>query len=461
MLEDILSGKKKLFADGVQTVLRGQENRSRSVSFVNGALTGNSRSESRGVNARVLKNGVHGFASMAEYSESAAEAVLKAATENAFFLAEHAPNGKKAPKSFGTGVVALNHNIVDFEQKKIIEACKEIDSYIEKNYPDLKSRVVSYREQSHDKIIYTSDAFSGHITNPRCHIYVIMTAETKDGVPVELYKAFGGAGNFDENFSDVSKCFAGIDELYRKLMDKKEGVYADAGMKTVILGGDLGGMLSHEAVGHTVEADLVAGGSVAGPLLNKQVASPLITLVDFAHTALGQPAPLPVFMDDEGVVAEDAVLIKDGILTGYMHNRESAERYGVAPTGNARGWGFSDEPIIRMRNTAILPGKDKFEDMIASVDDGYLLTNTGNGQADLTGEFMFGVNMGYEIKNGKLGHAILDTTVSGIAFEMLKTVDMVSSDMTWSSAGTCGKKQPMTTSFGGPYLRCKIMIGGR
>ncbi|MCR5278695.1 MAG: TldD/PmbA family protein [Lachnospiraceae bacterium] len=461
MLQDILAAKKALFADGVQTVLRGQENRTRSVAFVNGDLVSNVRSETRGINARVLKNGVYGFASMAEYSESAAESVLKAATENAFFLANHAGSDKKAPRSFGLGNVALNHDLTDAEQKKIIEACREMDNYIAKNYPDLKSRTISYRGQSHDKIVYTSDAFSGHVTYPRCHIYTVMSTETKDGVPVELFKAHGGFGNFDEVFGDVSKYFPDIDDLYRKLMDKKEGVYADAGYKTVILGGDLAGMLSHEAVGHTVEADLVAGGSVAGPLLNKQVASPLVTLVDFAHTTLGQTAPLPVYLDDEGTVAQDAVLIKDGILTGYMHNRESAERWGVAPTGNARAWDFSDEPIIRMRNTAILPGKDKFDDMIASVDDGYLLVKTGNGQADLTGEFMFGVNMGYEIKNGKLGRALLDTTVSGIAFDMLKTVDMVSSDMNWSSAGTCGKKQPMTTSFGGPYLRCKIMIGGR
>ncbi len=461
MLQDILSGKKALFADGVQTVLRAQENRSRSVSFVNGSLVGNGRSETRGVNAMVLKNGVRGFASMAEYSESAAEEVLRAATENAFFLGEHAPNGKKAPRSFGMGTVELNRPIVDFEQKRIIEAVKEVDNYIATKYPDLKSRVVSYREESFDKIIYSSDAFSGHVTVPRCHIYTVLSTETKDGVPVELFKAHGGYGSFEDNFTDVSKYYPAIDELYRKLMDKKEGVYADAGYKTVILGGTLGGMLSHEAVGHTVEADLVAGGSVAGPLLNKQVASPLVTLVDYAHTAFGKPAPIPVFLDDEGMPAEDAVLIKDGILTGYMHNRESAERWGVAPTGNARAWGFSDEPIIRMRNTCINPGKDKFEDMIASVDDGYLLTDTGNGQADLTGEFMFGVNMGYEIKKGKLGRAILDTTVSGIAFDMLKTVDMVSSDLEWSQAGTCGKKQPMIVSMGGPYLRCKIMIGGR
>ena len=89
------------------------------------------------------------------------------------------------------------------------------------------------------------------------------------------------------------------------------------------------------------------------------------------------------------------------------------------------------------------------------------LLNSTNGQADTTGEFMFGVSMGYEIKKGKLGRALLDTTISGVAFEMLKTVDMVSDTVEWASSGYCGKKQPMPVGMGGPALRCKVMIGGR
>ena len=114
-----------------------------------------------------------------------------------------------------------------------------------------------------------------------------------------------------------------------------------------------------------------------------------------------------------------------------------------------------------MRNTAIMPGDSKLEEMIASVEDGYYLMKPGNGQADSTSEFMFAVNQGYEIKNGKLGKAIMDTTISGVAFDMLKTVDMVSDDMTWVSSGMCGKKQPMPVGMGGPALRCKVNIGGR
>ena len=461
MLQDIIGAKKELFADGLQTVLRGHRNRSRRVVLLKGNLVQNSRSEGTGINARVNNHGTFGFASIAEYTPEAAEKVIRAATENALFLGKHSGRNTPMPASAGTGTVPLNTAIHDTEQKILIEMCRTVDNYIAEKYPDLTSRTVVYTEDSQDRIIYTSDAYNGHLVTPRCHVYVMMSAETKDGVPVELFKAFGGFGSFHDHFSEPEKMYPEIDVLYKRLMDKKEGVYAEAGYKTVVLGGMMGGMLAHEAVGHTVEADLVRGGSVAGPNLNKQVASELVNMTDFAHTFEGGPAPLPVYLDDEGTVAVDDVLIRDGILTGYMNDRESAAEYGMAPTGNARGWTFADEPIIRMRNTCILPGKNTVEELIASVDDGYYLIDSGNGQADLTGEFMFGVTCGYEIKNGKLGKALLDTTVTGIAFDMLKTVDMVSDKVEWSSSGFCGKKQPMAVGMGGPHMRCKIMIGGR
>ena len=144
-----------------------------------------------------------------------------------------------------------------------------------------------------------------------------------------------------------------------------------------------------------------------------------------------------------------------------MYNRETARHFETTPMGNARAFAFSDEPLIRMRNTAILPGTSKLDDMIASIDDGYYIVKTGNGQADTTGEFTFSVELGYEIKKGKLGNAIRETNISGVAFEMLKTVDMVSDDMSWECSGFCGKKQAMTAGMGGPAIRCDLNIGGR
>lgn len=326
--------------------------------------------------------------------------------------------------------------------------------------PKLVSRSVHISADDMQKEIAVSDGYSGRTVMPRCYIYVMLSATGPDGTPVELFESCGGYGSLHTLFRSPADIFPTVDTLYERLMAKAEGIRPEAGLKTCILDGTLAGMLAHEAVGHTVEADLVLAGSVAAHCLGKEVASPLVSLVDYAHTAFGAPAPLPVYIDDEGTLACDAEIIRQGVLVGYLNNRESAMHFGMRPAGNARAYAFSDEPLIRMRNTAILPGRSRLEDMIASVEDGYYLLRTGNGQADTTGEFMFGINMGYEIKNGKLGRALLDTTISGIAFDMLKTVDMVGDTVSWGSSGFCGKKQPMPVGLGGPALRCRVMMGG-
>ncbi len=98
--------------------------------------------------------------------------------------------------------------------------------------------------------------------------------------------------------------------------------------------------------------------------------------------------------------------------------------------------------------------------MIAEVDDGYLLLKTSNGQADSTTEFMFGIPLAYEIRGGKLGRAMRDTTLSGSAIKVLQSADAVSDDMSWNCSGYCGKKQPMVVSMGGPALRVRAHLGG-
>ncbi len=461
MKNDVLYACKAHFAPGTHSELRAQTNRRRQVSMMKGNLVGNVRTQSSGVCARVYKNGVWGFSSLAESNEAAAKRVLEAAANNALFLDSHTGYNLPSIPALDYRRVERFDGIKDAPQKRYVEFLAELDSYIEKNCKGLVSRSVIVSEDSMEKLLVTSDGAEGHTAVPRSYVLIFLTAEHKSGVPVELFHSIGGLGGFDDNFTTPDAIYNEVDHIYENLMKKAEGVHADAGEKLCILGGEMAGMLAHEAVGHTVEADLVLAGSVAANAIGKNVASPLVSLTDFAHTAFGKQAPLPVYMDDEGVVAVDAPIIKDGVLVGYMNNRESAQHFGVEPCGNARAFAYSDEPLIRMRNTAIHPGDSKLEDMIASVEDGYYLISSNNGQADTTGEFMFGVCMGYEIKNGKLGKALLDTTISGVAFNMLKTVDMVGNDITWVSSGMCGKKQPMPVGMGGPALRCKVMIGGR
>ena len=450
-----------LFSDGAVTELRAQESRARKAAMMAGNLVSNSSTLTRGVCARVNKCGVSGFAAEASLDADAIGHVLSAAAQNADFMARKAPGkGAFAPVSRGERVKPA------FDEDKTaqsfyVDAVRQADEYIAKKYPGLESRSVVASGDSVEKIIVTSDAGAGHTLLPRGYMYITFTVKGPDGEPVQAHRILGGAGSFEERFASLDALKLAADELYETVRRKSEGVYAEAGEKICVMSGTLAGMLAHEAVGHTLEADLVLAGSVAGPNFGKQVASPLVSMTDFAHTAFGEAAPLPVYLDDEGTFACDAPLIVEGRLAGYMHDRASAHKLGMAALGNARAWGYSDEPLIRMRNTAIHPGKSTLEEMIASVDDGYYLVDANNGQADTTGEFMFGVTVGYEIKNGKLGRALRDTTISGVAFDMLKTVDMVCDTVQWSSSGFCGKKQPMPVGLGGPAIRCKVMVGGR
>jgi len=460
MLVDLLTARKSAFKD--YTELRAQINTARQVSFLAGNMVGNAQSSQGGVSARVYKGGTYGFASGAEYSNESVKNVLAAATDNALFMDKHVNKKKPALPNVKDGKFELKTNTENnIPQSILIDYAKALDDLIVEKYKKLTSRTVIINCLDIEKLLVVSDGADSHWYQPRSMIYIFMTAETNDGIPVELLKPICKLGHFNEHFSDPARLTEELDKLYESLMQKRKGIFANAGLRKCVMHPDLAGMLAHEAVGHTVEADLVLGGSVAGNNLGKQVASEFISMTDFAHTAFGKPCPLPVYVDDEGTIAEDAVLIENGILKSFLHSKETAQHFGVAPQGNARAFTFSDEPLIRMRNTVILPGKSKLEDMIASIDDGYYLVKTGNGQADTTGEFMFSVDLGYEIKNGKLGKPIRETTISGVAFEMLKTVDMVSDDMHWDSSGFCGKKQPMTVGMGGPAIRCDINIGGR
>jgi len=443
------------------TELRVQENRNIHITLVNGDIMGNTRTAISGVSARVYKNGYWGFASNPEFEEKEVKKVIEAATENARFIGSR-EKGKRPELPFRKA--NEEHDFTTTKpkksQKEMIDFMREIDDYIKTKFDKLTSRTVVISALDMEKSLLTSDGSVSYSMIPRTIGYVLMTVQ-KDGKPYELYEVYGGFGQFEDNFENPADFFPKLDEQYEHLIKKSEGVYAKAGVYDCILDADLAGILAHEAIGHTTEADIVKGGSVASDFLNQKVADELVTLVDFAHHFNGNLCPVPVFVDDEGTLAEDAVIIENGILKRFMTNKQYADYFQMRLSGNARAYGFYDEPLVRMRNTAILPGKSKLAEMIASIEDGYYLMKSSNGQADSTSEFMFGIVQGYEIKNGKLGKAIKDTTISGIAFDLLKTVTMISGDMKWSCGGMCGKKQMIPVGMGGPAIKCKVNIGGK
>ena len=262
------------------------------------------------------------------------------------------------------------------------------------------------------------------------------------------------------HFHDLDPVLEWIDGLYQALREKAEGTHCDAGVHDVVLDPMVAGLLAHEAIGHTCEADNVLSGSIAADWLGQPVAAEKVTLGDYGRRGPDGKSDLAIHVDDEGTLCRDVIIIENGVLKAFLHNKDTARQLEAEPTGNARAFAFGDEPLVRMRNTAIMPGRDRLGDMIAAVDRGYYLKRVSNGQADWTSEFMFGITCGYEIRNGKLGRAIRDTTVSGIAFDMLKTVTHVGDELQWMPGTWCGKKQLIPVCMGGPALKCRITLGG-
>lgn len=439
--------------------IRQHELRKTRLMMIDGNLSLNSRTAEGGVSARVYHDGYWGFASAPQAADSAQKVIAKARA-NALTMARF---GKQPTLSLPGGSYRGEHSFkgrAALTPSECIERMTALTAYCKRHYPALKSTKILFADEHHSKWLATSAGGSSLASIQRALCYIHFIAEDDQGTPVELFQGISGKGSLADLDLSEATLAPVLDKLYTHVMAKRHAVPARGGLHTVVMAPELAGMLAHEAMGHPCEADIVLGGAVTANLVGQRVASDLVSMVDFAHTFNGQEVLIPVYADDEGVPARDAVLIKDGILTEFMNSRETSARLGLNPTGSARAYNPNDEPLVRMRNTAILPGQQKLDAMIAGVEDGYFLMKTSNGQADSTTEFMFGINLAYEIKNGKLGSAIRDTTLSGSAIKVLQSVDAVSGDMYWNCSGYCGKKQPMVVSMGGPALRARAHLGG-
>lgn len=442
------------------TETRRHELRKRRILMVDGNLTQNLQTVDTGASVRTYRDGYWGFASAPQSDAGTIERLAQKATANAKAMARFGakqalplPGGSYRGEHVFRGRPAIS-------QAECVERLRALHAFCKQRYPDLKSTRFALSDEHHTKWVSNSQGAEALNSIQRALCYLIFVAEDDQGAPVELMEPLSCKGSLADLDLSVEALTPTLDELYRHVQAKRHAVPARGGLSTVVLAPELAGMLAHEAMGHPCEADLVLGGAVTGDLVGQRVASELVTMIDVAHSFQGQETMIPVYADDEGTPARDAVLIRDGILTGFMSSRETAARMGIEATGSARAYAPSDEPLVRMRNTVIVPGQQRLADMIAGVERGYLLMKTANGQADSTTEFMFGITLAYEIKEGELGAAIRDTTVSGSAIKVLQSCDAVSDDLVWNCSGYCGKKQPMVVSMGGPALRVQAHLGG-
>ncbi len=416
-----------------------------------------------GVGIRALVDGAWGFSSTSDLSSEALDKTLKRAIECAKSLSQMKKAAvKDLPKTklaHGTFTLAGYEQLQSMTLEQKLSAVVKAESQTRSLSPSIHSAVCGYNEIFEDKIVVTTDGANAVSQLARSEFRLTAIAG-KDGEMSTGSHHVGKTGTWECLFSENS--VGQMSELAGRLaVDLLNAPHTPGGKATLILSPAMVGILCHEAIGHTVEADFVLSGSVAAGKIGKRVASSLVTMCDG-----GQVDGVPfgggdLLVDDEGVATQNTVIIRDGILESYLHNRESAALYGVEPTGSARAWLYNDEPLIRMRNTYLKAGTQSLEDIIASTEDGWFVDCPLGGQADATGEFMFGAQKVQRIKNGKLTELYRGATISGQAFEVLSTVDAVSREFKLDlGSGYCGKGQPAKVDAGGPYIRCQATIGG-
>jgi TldD protein len=309
-------------------------------------------------------------------------------------------------------------------------------------------------------LVVSSDGVMAHDLIPAGYLYASVVAE-KDGRREQSSWNLGGRRDFSYYSEEV------IDKIATKAVDNVltlfDAIQPPAGEIPVVLGPGITGILLHEAIGHGMEADFNRKNtSTYSTMLGKKVAEPFVTIVDDG-TNPNLAGSLNI--DDEGTPGKRTVLVENGILTSYIHDKISARHYGVEPTGNGRRQDYQNYPMPRMRNTYMLGGESTSDDVIRQAGNGIYVENVSNGQVKIgEGDFAFYVSQGRLIENGKLTSPIKDVNIMGNGPKMLANISMVSNDlgMYYGGAGQCGKNgQGVPVSFGLPTCLVKsLTVGG-
>jgi len=288
--------------------------------------------------------------------------------------------------------------------------------------------------------------------------FVIQVIAGQDGVVQTGYEAIGGFTGFE--LLDEESVEALSLKAAQRAVSMLTARKAPAGRMPAVISSKAGGTMIHEAIGHGLEADLAQQGlSVFSGKLQGEVASELITVIDDA-TLPGKRGSFR--FDDEGTPAQRTILVEKGVLKSYMYDKLTAMKEGKLSTGNGRRESYQNRPIPRMTNTFIAPGNHDPGEIVASVDQGLLVIKMGGGQVNtVTGDFVFDVQEGYLIRNGRQGDLVRGATLTGNGPQVLKSIDMVGTDLGFS-IGTCGKDAqgvPVTDAM--PTVRIpEIIVGG-
>jgi TldD protein len=425
--------------------------------FDNGRLKQATYDTAQGFGLRAVKDEAVGYAHASDVSEAA---LARAADAVRAVKGGHSGTYAAAPARTNRRLYGDENPLGTPEFGEKVKLLEAINAYAREKDPRVRQVSASLGASWQVVEILRGDGQIYRDVRPLVRVHVSVVAGQGDRQESGSH-GYGGREGY-QRFIDASQWRGSVDEAVRQALLNLEAVPAPAGEMDVVLGSGWPGVMLHEAVGHGLEGDFNRKKTSAfAGLMGQQVAGKGVTVVDDG-TMGGRRGSLSI--DDEGTPTSRTTLIEDGILVGYMQDRQNARLMEMKPTGNGRRESYAHVPMPRMTNTYMLAGDREPGEIIASVKNGLYAVNFGGGQVDITsGKYVFQCTEAYKIENGKVGAPVKGAMLIGNGPTDLHRISMIGNDFALDPGiGTCGKNgQGVPVGVGQPTLRLdRITVGG-
>lgn len=429
-----------------------ESSRKENFTLQNNILKNANFSNVQGFGIRVVKGEKTGYAHSNEINQ---KSIKRAAKSSAKTQGRNQNKISPPPNGKNMELYLADNPINEFSVSKKVQLLQEIDSFAH----ELDHRVVQASINLSSSIQEISilrpegSKFTDSRPMTRLNISVIVEQNGR--------REIGTSGLGGRHKLEILMCSKSwkplVEEALRIALVNLKAVEAPAGIMDVVLGPGWPGILLHEAIGHGLESDFNRKKTSAfSELMGKNIAAKGVTILDDGTIPSKRGS---ISIDDEGTPGEKTILIENGQLIGYMHDRQNARLMGLESTGNGRRESYAYPPLPRMTNTYMLPGSDDPETILSNLKDGLYAVGFGGGQVDITnGKFVFSCNEAYQVKNGKILHPVKGATIIGDGATALKNIRAVGNDLKLDPGiGNCGKAgQWVPVGVGQPTL----MIGG-
>ena len=450
-LEDALRASDAEFAD-----IRIEDDTSSWVDYRGEELDRIGSSKTVGGIVRALVKGGWGYSTFNDLGDL--EARVAEACESARLVGQEESHFAPVEPVVDEITAELEVDFTEVPLSRKREVIQEYNQIILGYHPKIQTSWVSYRD-SYSQLWYANTE-GAYIADVQPDVYAFIMATARDGDIVQrAYETNGGSAGFQL----VEGLQTGAELAAKRSVDLLSAPPVTGGTYPVVINPVMTGLFAHEAFGHLSEADNIYENERMRELmqLGKRFGSDFLNIVDDGLLP-GQLGSHPY--DFEGVRTRKNYLIRDGILVGRLHSRETAAKMGEQPTGNARSVGYQCPSIVRMTNTYIEKGTATFEDMIADVDLGIYAIDEAGGQTAME-MFTFRAAYAYMIRDGQIGELIRDVVLTGNVFETMMNIDMLGDTVEWAPGGPfgCGKsgQNGLLTGVGGPHTRIQnVVIGG-